>query len=305
MPVLVDINPDTWCLDVSAAEAAITPRTRAVTVVHVYSAVADLTGLRELADRYGLPLIEDCAHAHGAAYRYRPVGGHGVAGVFSMQGSKLLTSGEGGAVVTDDDELAHRAEALRGDGRVRRPGPINCGEMELVETGRLMGANAALSEFHAAVLIDQLDLLATQNAQRASNAARLDRGLSAYGARPQATSDGTTVRAYYRYAVQLPGVVIAARPVDDIAAELTTSLGFPVLRTHPPLSRCRLLDPATRPRFSGRRDYLARVDPTRFELPVCHSVHNSVLSFGHEILLAPAEAMDEIVDAFREILTLC
>ncbi|PWW60370.1 DegT/DnrJ/EryC1/StrS aminotransferase family protein [Actinokineospora spheciospongiae] len=303
VPVLVDIDPATYCLDPAAAEAAITPRTRAITVVHAYSAVADLDALTALAEKHDLPLVEDCAHSHGARYRDRSVGSFGRAGAFSMQGSKLLTCGEGGAVITDDAEVASLAQHLRSDGRVVNPEPVAVGEMELVESGRIMGSNNCLSEFHAAVLLDQLDLLDGQRARRAENAAHLDERLTALGCLPQGTAPGTSARAHYRYAARLPAEVLTARTAAGIAAHLTAELGFPVVQTHRPLNDNPLLRPRTRRRFATDADYLSRVDPARFDLPVCQDVHESVVSFSHEILLAPEEAVEEIATAFERVLT--
>ncbi|RST12896.1 DegT/DnrJ/EryC1/StrS family aminotransferase [Streptomyces sp. WAC05374] len=302
VPVLVDVDPATYCLDPAAVESAITERTRAITVVHAYSAVADLDSLLDIAQRHGLPLIEDCAHAHGAGYGDWPVGAFGAAGVFSMQGSKLLTCGEGGALVTDDAEIANRAEHLRADGRVLRREPVGVGEMELEETGRLMGSNACLSEFHAAVLLDQLALLDGQNARRVRAADHLTGRLADMGMTVQDTSPGTTARAYYRYMVRLPDEVLAVAPVERIARALTAELGFPVMLTHRPLNDNPLHRPASRRRFATDTRYLERVDPARFDLPVAKRVHESVVSFGHEVLLAPLDAIDDIARAFRKVM---
>ncbi|MBT2899219.1 MULTISPECIES: DegT/DnrJ/EryC1/StrS family aminotransferase [unclassified Streptomyces] len=302
VPVLVDVDPATYCLDPAATEAAITGRTRAITVVHAYSAVADLDALLDIARRHDLPLIEDCAHAHGAAYRDRPVGTHGTAGVFSMQGSKLLTCGEGGALVTDDADIALRAEHLRADGRVVRRDPVGVGEMELEETGRLMGSNACLSEFHAAVLLDQLELLDGQNARRVRAADRLTDRLGDLGVTAQATTPGTTGRAYYRYMVRLSDEVLAVAPVERIAHALTAELGFAVTQTHRPLNDNPLHRPSSRRRFATDARYLERVDPSRFDLPAAKRAHDSVVSFSHEVLLAPLDAIDDIVQAFRKVL---
>src|SRR6478672_7821346 len=116
-PVLVDIDTETLCLDPDAAEAAITPRTRAVVVVHVAGAAADLDALVELCGRRGLRLIEDCAHAHGTTWRGRGVGSWGDAGCFSMQRSKLMTAGEGGALVANDEQLRDAAWSYADCGR--------------------------------------------------------------------------------------------------------------------------------------------------------------------------------------------
>ncbi|MEU3991644.1 DegT/DnrJ/EryC1/StrS family aminotransferase [Streptomyces platensis] len=302
VPVLVDVDPSTYCVDPAAVEAAITDRTRAITVVHAYSAVADLDALLNIAQRHGLPLIEDCAHAHGARYNNWPVGVFGAAGVFSMQGSKLLTSGEGGAVVTDDPEIAVRAEHLRADGRMLRRDHVRVGEMELLETGQLMGNNACLSEFHAAVLMDQLGLLDEQNARRAEAAEHLSDRLGALGLTVQSTSPGTTDRVYYRYAVQLPDQLLAIAPVDRFARALTAELGFPVMQTHRPLNDNPLNRPSSRRRFATGTEYMARVEPSRFGLPVSKRIHESVLSFGHEVLLAPLDAIDDIALAVEKVI---
>ncbi|MEU2792819.1 DegT/DnrJ/EryC1/StrS family aminotransferase [Streptomyces sp. NPDC007100] len=302
VPVLVDVDPRTYCLDPAAVEAAITDRTRAITLVHAYSAIADLDALLEIARRHNLPLIEDCAHAHGARYNNWPVGAFGTAGVFSMQGSKLLTSGEGGAVVTDDPEVAVRAEHLRADGRVLRREPVGVGEMELLETGQLMGSNACLSEFHAAVLLDQLDLLDEQTLRRSRSADHLSARLGAIGLTVQGTATGTTDRAYYRYAVQLPDEILAVAPVHRIAQALTAELGFPVTQTHRPLNDNPLNRPSSRRRFATDAEYMARVEPSQFDLPVARRIHASVVSFGHEVLLAPLDAIEDIALAFEKVL---
>ncbi|GHF52191.1 aminotransferase DegT [Streptomyces mashuensis] len=301
VPVLVDVDPSTYCVDPAAVEAAITDRTRAITVVHAYSAVADLDALLDIAQRHGLPLVEDCAHAHGARYNHWPVGSIGTAGVFSMQGSKLLTSGEGGAVVTDDPDIATRAEHLRADGRVLRRDRVGVGEMELLETGQLMGSNQCLSEFHAAVLLDQLDLLEEQNAHRAKAADHLTRRLQELGLTVQDTAPGTTDRAYYRYAVRLPDEVLAVAPVGRIARALTAELGFSVMQTHRPLNDNPLHRPSSRRRFATDARYMARIEPSQFDLPVATRVYESVVSFGHEVLLAPLEAIEDIALAFEKI----
>jgi perosamine synthetase len=112
-PVLVDSDPRTGNLDVEAVAAAITPRTRALLPVHIYGHPADMDPLRELAAAHGLALIEDAAEAHGATYRGRPAGALGDAAAFSFFANKVITTGEGGMVTTDDDALAARARELR------------------------------------------------------------------------------------------------------------------------------------------------------------------------------------------------
>ncbi|HEV8145966.1 MAG TPA: aminotransferase class I/II-fold pyridoxal phosphate-dependent enzyme, partial [Bryobacteraceae bacterium] len=105
VPIFADVDPDTYCLSVESARAAITPRTRAILPVHLAMRFADMDGLMQLARENNLKVIEDCAHAHGGSYRGRGAGSIGDLGCFSFQESKLMTAGEGGIVITSD--LAH------------------------------------------------------------------------------------------------------------------------------------------------------------------------------------------------------
>lgn len=112
-PVLVDATPDTWCIDPEKIEAKITPRTKAIMVVHMYGHPCDMDAISEIARRHELFVIEDAAQAHGARFRGRVVGGIGDVGCFSFYGNKILTTGEGGMLVTSDRALSERAALLR------------------------------------------------------------------------------------------------------------------------------------------------------------------------------------------------
>lgn len=117
-PVLVDSDPEIWTLDVGQLAARVTPRTRAVMPVHIYGHPVELDPLLELAERHGLAVLEDAAEAHGAEYRsadgvWRRCGSFGALSCFSFYANKLVTTGEGGMVVTDDDDLAERLRSLR------------------------------------------------------------------------------------------------------------------------------------------------------------------------------------------------
>lgn len=113
VPVLVDSDPRTWCMDVGQVEAKITPRTRAIMPVHIYGHPVDMDPLLELADRHGLVIIEDAAEVHGAEYKGRRCGGLGDISTFSFYANKIITTGEGGMVLTDDDDTAEQARRLR------------------------------------------------------------------------------------------------------------------------------------------------------------------------------------------------
>jgi perosamine synthetase len=112
-PVLVDSDPRTWTMNIGHVRRRITPRTRAIMPVHIYGNPVDLQPLLELADEYGLHIVEDAAEAHGAEYRGRRIGSFGTASCFSFYANKLITTGEGGMVLVDDDALAERARRFR------------------------------------------------------------------------------------------------------------------------------------------------------------------------------------------------
>ncbi|MZE77563.1 MULTISPECIES: DegT/DnrJ/EryC1/StrS family aminotransferase [Streptomyces] len=302
VPVFCDVEADTLCLSPDAVEAAITERTRAIVVVHLYSALADMDPLLRIAERHGLPLIEDCAQAHGATYRGVKVGALSTAGTFSMQHSKVLTSGEGGAVVTRDAHFARRVEHLRADGRCLSATLPSPGAMELVETGELMGSNRCLSEFQAAILTEQLTILDEQNETRRSNAARLDGLLGGLGLRPQTTSAGTTSRTYYTYAVRLPDGVLEDVPVTEVTDALTAELGFPVLPCYAPIPANKLYAPHTRRRYTLGLAHEERIDPKRFALPVCEGAARRTVTLHHAALLGGEEDMGDIAAAFAKVL---
>jgi perosamine synthetase len=112
-PVLADVDPDTLCLDPASVKSLLSPQTKAIVAVHLYGHPADMDALAEIAESNGIALIEDAAEAHGAEYRGRRVGGLSKCAVFSFYGNKVITTGEGGMLTTNDPELYQRAKRLR------------------------------------------------------------------------------------------------------------------------------------------------------------------------------------------------
>ena len=169
VPVFVDVDPETYCIDPKLIEDAITPRTRAIICVHLGSTICDLDALKRIAKKYKLVLIEDCAHAHGGKWRNRGVGSHGDFGSFSFQSSKLMTAGEGGMVTTNSKTYEMLLQSL-----------VNCGRKDPgydSYSGRVLGWNYRLADLQAAVLLGQLDRLEKVTEKRQKNALYLTQQL--------------------------------------------------------------------------------------------------------------------------------
>src|SRR5690606_640092 len=190
-PVFVDIDPASFCLDPSAAEAAITPRTRAVMPVHLYGHPADMTAIGALAERHGLVVLEDAAQAHGAQWAGRAVGSFGTTAAFSFYPTKNMHSLEGGMVTTGDADLARTLRLLRNQG------------MEQRYANEIVGTNTRLTDVAAAIGRVQLAKLAGWNDVRRAHAARLDAGLAdlpGVTVPPVATA---AVHVYHQYTIRV------------------------------------------------------------------------------------------------------
>jgi dTDP-4-amino-4,6-dideoxygalactose transaminase len=160
VPVFVDIDPDTYCLDAKLIERAITPKTKAILPVHLGMRFADMDEILRIAANHNLKVIEDCAHAHGGMWKGKGAGSMGDLGAFSFQSSKLITSGEGGAVITNNLEYMERVQSY-----------INAGRASATDQyhHRIIGFNYRMGEFQAAVLGPQLDRLPAQAKIRERN----------------------------------------------------------------------------------------------------------------------------------------
>jgi len=115
-PVIVDITPDYWCIDPIMIKKNITSHTRAIILVHLYGHPCDIDAIMEVAEKYDLYVIEDCAEAHGAEYKGRKVGSYGHISCFSFYGNKIITTGEGGMCLTNDEEITEKMRILRDHG---------------------------------------------------------------------------------------------------------------------------------------------------------------------------------------------
>lgn len=198
-PIFVDVDPTTYNLDAEAVREAITPRTRAVIVVHLFGLCAEMDRIRELVPSH-IPVIEDAACAAGASWHGRPVGGLGALGCFSLHPRKSITCGEGGVVTTNDTSLAEKVDVLRNHGasvseetRHRGPKPYELPDF------KVFGFNYRLTDVQAAIACVQLGKLNRFIDERRSLADHYDRRLAELNwmARPVRPADnGHALQAY-------------------------------------------------------------------------------------------------------------
>jgi perosamine synthetase len=194
-PVFADIDPDTYNLDVAAVEAAITDRTKAIVAVDIFGYPCELEPLLELCERHGLAFVEDACEALGATYKGRPIGSHGHPAVFAFYPNKQITTGEGGAVTTDDETQQELLVSLRNQGRLETSSWLQHGRY---------GYNYRLDDLSAALGIGQLEKLDRIVAARSEVAGRYAELLAGVDVAPPLADDEDHVRSWFVYVVKLP-----------------------------------------------------------------------------------------------------
>jgi dTDP-4-amino-4,6-dideoxygalactose transaminase len=289
-PVLVDIDADTLCIDPAAAEAAITPRTKAIVAVHVAGAAADLDALTELCARRGLRLIEDCAHAHGTFWRGRGVGSWGDFGSFSMQRSKLMTAGEGGVLICNDEALRDAAWAYADCGRVKG---------QWFYHHATYGSNLRMTEWQGAVLSGQLQRFPDQNRTRNDNAVALNAALDEIpGVRtprrdPRMDSQGNYCFVFHYDAEQFAGL-----PLRNFEAALAAE-GIPMGVSYPSLTDLAVFRNRN---FAPRlREHAPTIDYSTQHLPRAEHAAASTVWLQHRLLLAEREDVLDVARAVARI----
>ena len=245
LPVLVDVDPETYNIDPDLLEAAITPRTKAIIAVHMGGNPADLDRLTKIAKRHRLPLIEDSAHAHASEWRGQRVGTFGVAGTFSFQASKLMTAGEGGMIISNNDKFEVQARSVHDCGRM--PG-------EWFYSHFIYGSNYRLSEWQGAVLNVQLSRLDEQTKRRHQNSRLLDRLLRDIpGITPQKLDDRCTRNGQYAYIFHVNKKHFAGASTERFI-EAMIAEGIPNQASYPPLHELHMFRNGNyRKRLSGKQ----------------------------------------------------
>lgn len=292
LPVLVDVDPQSHCLDPALTEAAITPRTKAIIAVHMGGHPADLDRLQEIAKRHGIALVEDSAHAHGSEWRGRKIGTFGAAGTFSFQASKLMTAGEGGMIISNDDQFERLARSVHDCGRM--PG-------EWFYSHFIYGSNYRLSEWQGAVLNVQLGRLEEQTLHRHRSGRLLDKLLSEIpGITPQICDPRCTRNGHYAYIFHVDSKQFAGISTENFIAALNAE-GIPTQASYPPLHE---LDCFRNGEYRKRLSGSQATEPHAFlKQPFPHTQRAAweTVWIPQFALLGDEEDMNEIAEAIRKI----
>lgn len=193
LPIFVDTDIESFQIDASKIESAITSRTRALMPVHIGGSPFDVDAVMGVASRYNLPVIEDACQAHFAEWKGKKVGNFGLGGAFSFQASKNLNSGEGGAIITNSEDFYNKCYSFHHQGQGSDAASLEPGS-------GTRGSNLRMTEFQAAILLAQMTRIPEQIRQRSDNAAYLTELLSEIpGIKPAKLYEGTTRSAYHLY----------------------------------------------------------------------------------------------------------
>ena len=272
-PVFADIDARTYNLDPAAVEAAVTERTKAVVAVDIFGYPCELEPLIELCERHGLTLVEDACEALGARYKGVPVGSHGHPATFAFYPNKQITTGEGGAVTTNDADEHELLVSLRNQGRLETSSWLLHGRL---------GYNYRLDDVSAALGIGQLEKLDRILAARAEVAARYTELLSGVDVEPPIPDDADHVRSWFVYVVRLP----ATADRDDVA-RLMRERGIATAPYVPSIH----LQPYMRERYGFREGML----------PVSEDCSARTLALPFHARLE-REDQEYVVDALRSVL---
>jgi dTDP-4-amino-4,6-dideoxygalactose transaminase len=295
IPVIVDVDPGNYCLDPKAAEKTITPKTRAIIPVHLGSQMADMDAIMVLAEKHDLIVVEDCAHAHGARWNGRGAGTIGHFGSFSLQSSKILTSGEGGILLCRSEELARKVMAV-----------IDCGRGHQGEGGSesgpspLMGGNFRMTELQSALALVGLQRFPEQAREREQMAAYMDEALSEVpGVRVLRRDPRHTTRSFYRYMFAIDPKTFGVE--HDVLCAALEAEGVECEPGYEPMHRYELFQPRNS-RLAVPNAFPERFDFDKMHFPVAEQAcgHEAVW-LDESVFRAGRQGVDDAVAALRKI----
>lgn len=290
IPVIVDISPDSYCIDPKEVEKAITPKTKAIIVVHIAAQMSDMDAIMDLAQEHNLVVIEDAAHAHGAQWRGMGSGTIGDFGSFSLQSAKILTTGEGGVLLCKDAHMAERVASI-----------IDCGRPKDAEGNQFtMGVNYRWSEIHAALGLAALERFPQQMQERAAMAGYLEESLSEVPGISLLKKDLRQTRhSYYRYVINIDPDFFQCN--HDVFCYAMAKEGIPVDTGYPAMNHYDLFQPGLSklPVPSAFPEYF-KFDQMSF--PIAERASQKIAVWmGESIFRSGKEGVDDLVTALQKM----
>lgn len=287
-PVIIDVDKDDLCMDLDELEKAITPKTKAVIVVHLAGAMCDMDRLMSIALKHGIAVIEDCAHAHGSEWQGKGAGTFGEFGSFSFQHSKLISSGEGGFVIAKTQELEDKAWNY-----------VNCGRESRTSVygHSTVGTNNRMSDFQAAVLNAQI--LRYKNVQqeiREKNYEYLTKELSSInGIKVQKYNEKMTKKAFYNYVIMIDPEVYGSEKCAYIFNKFHED-DVPTGLPYPPLTDLKIFDD-----YKNKNE-IPYLNVTLKDTPNARYISENSIWLHHRVLLSDRSEVEKFVAYFKELL---
>lgn len=300
IPVFADIEEDTFCLNPKTVEEKVTPRTKAIMVVHLFGQAANMDAILEIARKHNLYVIEDCAQAPGATYKGKFVGSLGNVGVFSLNQHKTITCGEGGFAITNDKNLALRMQLIRNHGEVI----VN--DMGLEDVSNIVGFNYRMTELEAAVSVGQFKRLDYLNDYRIDLARYLTDKLSKFEGLILPKEDRGNKHVYFIYSIRFKEDVVGISRNSFVKALLAEGIPFAGGYVKPiylePLYQKKIAYgkqgyPFTCDLYKGEVNYTKGLCPVAERMYEKELMLSGVCKYPHT-----KEDMDDVVNAFQKIL---
>lgn len=299
IPVFVDIEEDSYCIDPDKIENKITPRTKAIIVVHLFGLPAKMDKIMKIARKYNLSVIEDCAQSPGARFRERFVGTIGDVGIFSLNQHKTITSGEGGFAVTNNEKLALRMQL------VRNHGEVIVDSMNVSELDNIVGFNYRMTELEAAVSVGQFKQLESLNDHRIGLAEYLTDRLSSFKGLTLPKKDKLDKHVYFVYPIRFNERIAGISREVFVKALNAEGIPFGLGYVRPiylePLYRKRIAYgkkgcPFSCNFYEGKVDYSKGICPVVERMFEKELILTAVCRYPHT-----KKDIDDVVSAFKKV----
>jgi len=291
VPIFCDIDPETLVMDVDKVESLTTKRTKAIIPVHLGGNPVEMDRLMEIANENNLKVIEDCAHAHGSKYKGKKLGNWGDAGAFSFQASKVLTGGEGGAVICNSEDLADQIYSYTDCGRKKN---------EYFYNHYSYGTNYRMTEYQAAVIREQMKKFPKQHKLRNQNAKYLSDKLNQIeGIKAMKPTQGTEELGWYIFPFVYEPSKFRGIPKKEFYEKLNQN-GIPTDDCYPPL---HTLECFRKIKLRKGIDYSnanwGGEKSSDNHFPIVSDIYRRSIEFPHEILLSSRDKLDYIVNVIK------